>query len=85
MPKHDISEKEKMRILFIWCFFKKSINVIPTRVKMAEHAKNKEAHTNVNVPQSFKDVTVQQVRIVYFTRALINGSVLTFITTAILL
>ena len=52
---------------------------------MVEHAKNKEAHTNVNVPQSFKDVTVKQVRIVYFTRALINGSALTFITTAILL
>jgi len=42
----------------------KSINVTPTPVKMVEHAKNKEALTNANVPQSFKEVTVQTVRIV---------------------
>ena len=45
-------------------FFQKSINVTPTPVKMVEHAKNKEALTNANVPQSFKEVTVQKVRIV---------------------
>jgi len=37
----------------------KSINVAPTRVKMVAHAKNKEARSNANVPQSFKEVTVQ--------------------------
>ena len=45
-------------------FFQKSINVTPTPVKMAEHAKNKEALTNANVLQSFKEVTVQKVKIV---------------------
>jgi len=45
-------------------FFQKSINVTPTPVKMVEHAKNKEALTNANVLQSFKEVTVQTVRIV---------------------
>jgi len=45
-------------------FFQKSISVTPTPVKMVEHAKNKEALTNANVPQSFKEVTVQTIRIV---------------------
>ena len=45
-------------------FFQKSIDVTPTPVKMAEHAKNKKALTNASVPRSFKEVTVRKVRIV---------------------
>ena len=58
MASHRISEKERMQRLYFGAFFQKSINVTPTRVKMAEHAKNEEALIHANVPQSFKEGTV---------------------------